>query len=296
MNAEEMHFTGPIWRPPYEASSQLLQVTVGCTHHKCKFCSLYPGLSFRVSPMSEIISDLKIIQYYQPKARRIFLTGSNPFALSFDKLKNLAMTIHDYVPRCQIGTFSRISDIKNKTIEQLKELRSYGYNGISIGTETGDDITLLEMNKGNTAQDTLEQCKKLEEAGIEYYIVYLTGLAGKGNGQRNAMASAELFSKLKPFIISVVSLTLFPESELYKDTAVGKYIVSDEHERLEELITFIGNLKNETTLLANTVSNPVPMNGYLPKDKNRLLGELNEIKNSISETELKTYRRNIHSL
>lgn len=83
MNAEEMHFTGPIWRPPYEASSQLLQVTVGCTHHKCKFCSLYPELSFRVSPMSEIISDLKIIQYYQPKARRIFLTGSNPFAFEF---------------------------------------------------------------------------------------------------------------------------------------------------------------------------------------------------------------------
>lgn len=73
------------------------------------------------------------------------------------------MTIHDYIPRCQIGTFSRISDIKNKTVEQLKELRSYGYNGISIGTETGDDITLLEKNKGNTAQDTLDNVRNLKK-------------------------------------------------------------------------------------------------------------------------------------
>ena len=291
-----MHFTGPIWRPPYEAGSVLLQATVGCTHHRCKFCSLYPGIEFRVSPMSEIVSDLEIIRHYQPRARRVFLTGANPFALSFDRLKELSMTVHDYLPRCQIGTFSRISDIKNKTVEQLKELRSYGFNGLSIGTETGDDMTLAKMNKGNTAQDTFEQCRKLEEAGIEYYIVYLTGLAGKGNGRRNALASAKLFSRLKPYIISVVSLTLFPGSELYGDVANGNYTVSPEHERLEELMTFIGNLENRTTLLADTVSNPVPINGFLPEDKNRILAELRKMRENIGEAELQTYRRNIRSL
>lgn len=296
MDIEKMHFTGPIWRPPYEAGSVLLQATVGCTHHRCKFCSLYPGIEFRVSPMSEIVSDLEIIRHYQPRARRVFLTGANPFALSFDRLKELAMTVHDYLPRCQIGTFSRISDIKNKTVEQLKELRSYGFNGLSIGTETGDDMTLAKMNKGNTAQDTFEQCRKLEEAGIEYYIVYLTGLAGKGNGRRNALASAKLFSRLKPYIISVVSLTLFPGSELYGDVANGNYAVSPEHERLEELMTFIGNLENRTTLLADTVSSPVPINGFLPEDKNRILAELRKMRENIGEAELQTYRRNIRSL
>ena len=291
-----MHFTGPIWRPPYEAGSVLLQATVGCTHHRCKFCSLYPGIEFRVSPMSEIVSDLEIIRHYQPRARRVFLTGANPFALSFDRLKELAMTVHDYLPRCQIGTFTRISDIKNKTVEQLKELRSYGFNGLSIGRETGDDMTLAKMNKGNTAQDTFVQCRKLEEAGIEYYIVYLTGLAGKGNGRRNALASAKLFSRLKPYIISVVSLTLFPGSELYGDVANGNYTVSPEHERLEELMTFIGNLENRTTLLADTVSNPVPINGFLPEDKNRILAELRKMRENIGEAELQTYRRNIRSL
>lgn len=296
MNANNMHFTGPIWRPPYEASSALLQVTSGCTHDKCKFCSLYPGIKFRMSPKDEIEADLKIIQYYQPRARRLFLTGSNPFVMSYDKLYDLAMFIHDYLPKCQIGMFARISDIKNKTVEQLKDLRSLGYNGISIGTETGDDITLTEMRKGNTAQDTLEQCRKLEEAGIEYYFVYLTGLAGKGNGQRNAIASAELFNQLHPFIISVVSLTLFPESDLYREAQEGKYTVSSEHERLDELITFIDNLKIDTTLLANTVSNPVPMTGILPKDKNRLLEELRTIRSTVDEIKLANYRDGIKSL
>lgn len=296
MNFEDMHFTGPVWRPPYEANSVLLQVTAGCTHNQCKFCSLYPGIKFRVSPMDEIVSDLNVIQCYQPRARRIFLTGANPFVLSFGKLKDLAMTIHDYLPRCQIGTFARVSDIKNKTVEQLRELRSYGFNGISIGTETGDDITLREMRKGNTAQDTLEQCKKLEEAGMEYYIVYLAGLAGKGNGQRNALASAKLFSQLKPFIISVVSLTLFPDSELYADMLRGVYSVSSEHERLEELMTFVENLDNEATLLANTVSNPIPICGYLPRDKAKILHDLRLMRDNITEQKLRAYRRSIRSL
>jgi len=86
MNPNDMHFTGPIWRPPYEAHSILLQVTTGCTHDKCKFCSLYSGIKFRMSPKEEIEADLKIIQHYQPRARRMFLTGSNPFVMSYDKL------------------------------------------------------------------------------------------------------------------------------------------------------------------------------------------------------------------
>lgn len=296
MNTNNMHFTGPIWRPPYEASSVLLQATSGCTHDKCKFCSLYPGIKFRMSPKDEIEADLKIIQHYQPRARRLFLTGSNPFVMSYDKLYKLAMLIHEYLPKCQIGAFARITDIKNKTVEQLKELKALGYNGITIGTETGDDITLAEMNKGNTAQDTLEQCRKLEEAGIEYYISYLTGLAGKEKGERNALASAKLFNQLHPFIISVVSLTLFSESELYQEVKKGTYRVSGEHERLDELITFIDNLNNETTLLANTVSNPIPITGILPKDKNRLLNELKAIRSNIAESELQRYRIGIKSL
>ena len=194
-----LHFTGQVWRPPYESSSQLLQVTAGCTHNKCKFCSLYHGTKFRLSPITEVEEDLKVIQSYQPKARRVFLTGANPFVLSYNRLLDLGLLIRKYLRHCEsIGMFARISDIKPKTVEELKNLRHLGFDGISIGTESGDDNTLAAMNKGYTANDIIEQCKKLEDANIRYNLVYLTGLAGKGKGERNAINTANVFNQLHP--------------------------------------------------------------------------------------------------
>ena len=209
---ELLHFTGQVWRPPYEASSQLLQVTAGCTHNKCKFCSLYHGTKFRLSPIAEVEEDLKVIQDYQPRARRVFLTGANPFALSYNRLLDLGLLIRKYLRHCEsIGMFARISDIKPKTVEELKNLRHLGFDGISIGTESGDDDTLAAMNKGYMANDIIEQCKKLEEANIRYNLVYLTGLAGKGKGERNAINTANVFNQLSPFTVNFVSLTVFSE-------------------------------------------------------------------------------------
>lgn len=120
---------------------------------------------------------------YQPYARRIYWTGANPFAMSFENLKSRDLAVYDYLPECQtMAMFSSIRDIKNKKVKQLRILRSLGINGLSIGVESGDDSTLALANKGYTAKDIIEQCRKLDEAGIEYYFVYMTGLDGKGRG------------------------------------------------------------------------------------------------------------------
>lgn len=294
---ELLHFTGQVWRPPYEANSQLLQVTAGCTHNKCKFCSLYDGTKFRLSPITEIEEDLKVIQNYQPKARRVFLTGANPFVLSYNRLLDLALLIRKHLRYCDsIGMFARISDIKPKTIEELKNLRHLGFDSISIGTESGDDDTLAVMNKGYTANDIIEQCKKLEEANIRYNFVYLTGLAGKDKGEQNAINTAHVFNQLHPFTINIVSLTVFPESELYEEIQRGNFAEATEHERLLELKTFISRLCIETTLLGNTVSNTVPFIGMIPNDKVRLLNELDLAIKNLKEEELRQYRDSIKSL
>ena len=174
-----MHFTGRTWRPPYEAHSVIIQAASGCTWHKCRFCSLYKNECFRMSPMEEFEEDLAEIKSYQPNARRIFWTGANPFAMSYENLKLRALTVRDYLIKCQtMAMFASIRDIKNKEVWQLKKLRAMGINGLSIGVESGDDETLALANKGYTSADILEQCRKLDEAGIEYYFVYMTGLAG----------------------------------------------------------------------------------------------------------------------
>ena len=294
---ELLHFTGQVWRPPYEASSQLLQVTAGCTHNKCKFCSLYNGTKFRLSPITEVEEDLKVIQKYQPRARRVFLTGANPFALSYNRLLDLGLLIRKYLRYCEsIGMFARISDIKPKTVEELKNLRHLGFDSISIGTESGDDETLARMDKGYTANDILEQCKKLEEANIRYNFVYLTGLEGKNKERQNAIHTDTVFNQLHPFTINFVSLTVFPESKLYQEIQNGEYVEATEHERLLELKTFISNLNIETTLLGNTVSNTITVVGMIPNDKVRILNELDLAIRQISEHELKQYRDSIKSL
>lgn len=292
-----MHFTGRTWRPPYEAYSVIIQATSGCTHNSCRFCNLYKDECFRMSPMEEFEEDLAEIKSYQPYARRIFWTGANPFAMSYDNLKLRALTVRDYLIKCQtMAMFSNIRDIKNKEVWQLKKLRAMGINGLSIGTETGDDETLRLANKGYTAADIVEQCQKLDEAGIEYYFVYMTGLAGKGNGYRNAVNSAKLFSQLHPYFISVDSLTLFPDTELYEMAARGEFVPAGEKERIEELQVFIKNLQIRTHLLANSKSNFYPVTAFLPKEREKVIRELQHVLDTTDEKEMLEYRRSLKSL
>lgn len=292
-----MHFTGRTWRPPYEAYSVIIQATSGCTYRQCRFCNLYKHECFRLSPMKEFEEDLAEIKTYQPNARRIFWTGANPFAMSYENLRLRALTVRDYLIKCQsMAMFSSIRDIKNKEVWQLKKLRAAGINGLSIGTESGDNMTLALANKGYTAEDILEQCRKLDEAGIEYYFVYMTGLAGKGNGFRNALNSAKLFNQLHPYLISVDALTLFPGTELYEMAARGEFIPAGEKERIRELQIFIEHLEIRTHLLANSSSNYYPVTAFLPKEKNKVISELQHILDTVSEEDMAAYRSSLKSL
>lgn len=273
-----MNFTGRTWRPPYEASSFIIQATTGCTHNKCRFCNLYKDECFSMTPLDEWRKDLAELASYQPYARRIYWTGANPFAMSFENLKARALAVYD------------------QKVKQLKILHSLGINGLSIGVEIGDDSTLALANKGYTAKDIIEQCRKLDEAGIEYYFVYMTGLAGKDKGYKNAVNSAKVFSKVNPRFVHVDSLTLFEGTELYDMERAGTFIPAGEKERLEELKVFIKNLHIRTHLFANTVSNFYPVTAYLPRDKENILSELQYILDTVSEEEMLEYRHNLKSL
>ncbi len=293
----QLHFTGQIWRPPYEATSQLLQVTAGCTWHKCKFCSLYHGTPFRMSPLSEIEEDLQVIRAWQPRARRVYLTGANPFALSYNKLMDIAILIRKYLPQMvSFGMFARVTDITPKTVEELKNLRHMKLADINIGMETAHNPTLSRMNKGYQSSQILEQLSKLDEAGIRYNIVYLNGLGGKGHGVASAEETARILNKLNPFIINIVSLTIFPESQLYQEVQEGSYIEEPELERLVEVRTLINNLSIKTNILSNHISNTVPLTGALPEDKAAILRELDKAIAEFPEEELKAYRNRVWHL
>lgn len=294
-----MNFTGTIWRPPYEAWSALLQVTAGCTHHKCKFCTLYDDLpfNFRMSSVKEIENDLRELSVLSPNSLRLFLTGANPFVLSTDKLKCIARLSKQYLPKLNsIGCFARITDISNKNIIELKELRTVGYNRITIGVETGDDEALNFMNKGYTSEDIITQCRKLEEANIDYNFFYLTGIYGKGKSEKGVENTAELFNQLQPKIIGASMLTVFQNSQLYNEIKIGNWIEESEFEKLRELRLLIEKLEINTHFAALGASNAFNFQGKIPREKKNLIDYIDGILNSFTEFQLKNYRNNLNSL
>ena len=311
-----MHSTGTIWRPPYEANSLLLEVTAGCTHHSCKFCTLYADLPFRFrcSPLKDVESDLLEAQmlcknpvsmaYAQlegkPKPepiRRVFLTGANPFVLKTEKLLEIAKLIHRYLPSVRsIGCFARVTDSTNKTDEDLVQLHQAGYDALTIGVETGDDAALAFMRKGYTSRDILIQGKRLEQAGISYGFFYLTGISGKGNGASGAMASAEIFNQLRPFMIGPNMLTVYPDSALYAEIQKGNWAEEDELEKYRELHTLVAHLEIPTYFAAMGASNAFQLRGKLPRDKKSLLSALERILSEVREEDLRHYRRTLPHL
>lgn len=299
-----MHYTGTIWRPPYEAASLLLEVTAGCTHNKCKFCTLYNDLpfKFRMSPMDDIESDLKEVQKAIESGNgqgiaRVFLTGANPFVLSYDKLVAIAELIHKYLPSAKsIGSFARITDIMPKTDRELAELRTMGYDGLTIGIETGDDEALRFMNKGYASSDIIEQCKRLDTAGIHYSFFYLVSISGAGRGEIGAKLTADICNQIHPALIGANMLTIYPDSELYTEIQCGNWQEEGELEKYKEVRTLIEHLQIPTIFAAMGASNAYQFHGQLPEDKEKLLSFLDKIIGNASEEELRRYRKSVHHL
>ena len=311
-----MHYTGTIWRPPYEASSLLLEVTAGCTHHKCKFCTLYNDLpfKFRMSPLEDVESDLQEAQLWStdpialltarlqglPRPERIqraFLTGANPFVLKSERLLAIADLIRQYVPSIKtIGCFARITDVTLKSDEELASLHRAGYDGLTIGIETGDDEALQFMNKGYTAADIVKQCQRLDQAGIHYSFFYLVSISGAGRGEIGAKATADICNQLHPTLIGVNMLTIYPDSELYQEIQRGNWKEEGEIEKLAELKALIENLTIDTRIVTDGASNLIQVRGHLPADKEKLVGYLEHLIETADEAALREYRVNLRHL
>lgn len=311
-----MHYTGTIWRPPYEASSLLLEVTAGCTHHKCKFCTLYNNLpfKFRMSPLADIESDLQEAQLWStdpismltarlqelPRPERIqraFLTGANPFVLKSERLMTVADLIRQYVPSIKtIGCFARITDVTLKSDEELASLHQAGYDGLTIGIETGDDEALRFMNKGYTAADIVKQCQRLDQAGIHYSFFYLVSISGAGRGEIGAKATADVCNQLHPMLIGVNMLTIYPDSELYQEIQHGRWEEEREIEKYREIRTLLKHLEIPTQFAALGASNAFQFHRDLPKDKEALIKALDKIIETVKEEDLREYRVNLNHL
>ena len=271
-----MHFTEPVYRNPYWPTFPLIQITQGCTHNSCKFCTMYKDVPFRMQPMEWIEEDLKELRATVPHAKTIQLLSANPMALTYDRLMPRLELIRKYLPELEhMYTATRVSDLKNKSVDELRRLREVGLNEISLGVESGDDWTLQRINKGYSAKDILEQCHKLEEAGIAYWMTFLNGVAGREHSHEHAVNSALIFNQCKPMLVGTGGLTLFPGTPLLEEAQRGEFTPLTEQELMEELKTFLELLTCDCELNTHHTSSLYLSGPFLPR-KQQILDALQD--------------------
>lgn len=268
-----MTYTGPVFRPPFEANSVLIEVTSGCSHNACTFCTMYHGVPFRMAAMEQIEHDLLEMRRVYRSAKRIFLTGADPFVLSADKLKTIAEKVNEIFPEVEtIAMYASVKNIMSKTDEELRQLRALKINELNIGIESGMDKVLKHLNKGFTLEEARTQLKRLNAAGIDFSANIILGAAGTEKWMENAVASAQLLNEVKPYLIFLATLHVDAGSPLYEEVKEGAFAENTLGQNIQEELEFLKRLELDgTAFFGLHTSNVVPVAGTLPEDKDKLI-------------------------
>lgn len=271
-------YNEPVFRPPAEANSSIIQATIGCSWNKCSFCEMYSSKSFRLRKLEEIHADIKALAAFNPNTRKIFLADGNAFVLKSNKLLEIISKIKLHYNRIQrISAYALPKDILSKTPSELIKLRHEGLKLLYIGIESGDDELLSYVNKGETYNTTLEGIKKAHEAGIDTSVMVLTGLGGRLYSRQHAINSAKIINLTNPKYLSTLTLSLPYGQPHFESKFKGEYIQQTENELAHELKVFIENLDvNNCIFRSDHVSNNIVLKGVLGKDKEMLLRQIEQ--------------------
>lgn len=273
-----MKYTGPIYRPPYEANTLLLQVTVGCAHNKCTFCTMYREVKFATESIEQVEKDLIEAKRNYGKVKRVFLVNGDAFVLSASRLIPIAKLIHKYLPEVEtITMYASISNIKGKTDEELKKLSDLGIGDLWVGAETGHAEALKYHNKGFSLADSYQQLARLNKAGISFLFGFMFGAAGSGKGIENAIATAKLINATNP--VGIVPTTLSPAegSKLAKDIENDKFTLATELEVLEEQKKLLELIElDNVAYLGIHVINSISFDALLPRDREKSIKRIDD--------------------
>ena len=262
-----MHFTGQVYRHPIEASTPLLEVTAGCSHNDCSFCTMYRDTPFKLSPLKHVEEDLQELKDSGYSAERIFLVNGEPFILATQKLIQIAELIRKYLPENKtITCYASIKSLKNKSVEDLKTLKALGFNQLHIGLESAYDPAIAQMNKGFTSAEAYENIAKLVEAGMEWDAIVMTGVAGKGKGKIHIEETAKLLNQYPPYLVSLMTTSISDDTPLEAMRDRGEFIECTEREKIEEEKYLLQLLDFEDAYFFGGHNyNLVPINGPLSK-------------------------------
>jgi radical SAM superfamily enzyme YgiQ (UPF0313 family) len=271
----QIPYVEPVFRPPSEAHSLILQVTIGCSWNNCTFCEMYtqPQKSFRFKSQDKIELELAAIAKSTMPVRRIFLADGDAMTLSFRRLKMIMEAINRYLPGVQrVSSYCLPRNLKNKTVEELAELNELGLSLFYVGCESGDNLVLERVNKGENFDTSLVALKKIKAAGARSSVMILNGMGGKRYSQQHAVNSARLMNEAQPEYLSTLVVSFPNGVERYQQGFGGEFEALDQEGLFQEMFWLLDELELENTIFrSDHASNYLVLKGNLGRDKPRLL-------------------------
>ncbi len=288
-----MRYEGTVYRPPSEAYSLIIQVTIGCSHNKCTFCSMYKDKKFRKRNINEIIEDLNGARKHYTNVKKIFLADGNALALKTEYLKEVLLKIKELFPECErVGIYAAPKDILRKPMDELMELNRLGLGIAYLGVESGSDEILRTIKKGVDSKEMIEAGKKVMGSGIKLSITLISGLGGKERLMEHALESARVINEIDPHYLGLLTLLLDSKAEMYGEVEAGKLRLLSPREVMEETRELIKNLKlRDCVFRSNHASNYLALAGNLSADRDRLLREINDALNEDYDFKDEYFRR-----
>ena len=272
-----MKYEGMIFRPPSEADSLILQVTVGCSYNRCTFCGAYQGKRFRIKSFEEIKEDIDEVSPY--RIRRVFLADGDALIIPQKELLQILSYLKSKLSRLErVGIYANAKDILRKDVEELKALKDLGLEIIYLGLESGDPEVLKRIKKNATVDQLIHAGKRVKESGILLSVTVILGLGGVEGSQVHAVETGKVLSEMDPDYVGALSLMIVPGTPIGKEIETGKLVLPTPFGLIQELETMITNCQFTHCFFAsNHASNYLPLRIQMPEQKEEALKRIREV-------------------
>ena len=258
----------PLYRPPSESNSLIIQATLGCSHNKCSFCNMYKSKKFTIKSLEDIKNDINYFRQIYAHIKRIFLADGDALIIKAEELKEILAYIKKLFPECsRVTLYGSPKSILRKTPQELSDLKDLGLSMIYMGVESGNDEVLNDINKGVNSEDLIKAAKRVKDANILLSVTVIAGIGGREKSKSHAAKTGEIISSMTPDYLGVLTLMVEKETTLYNKILNKEFELLNDKEILNEIKILIEhiNVKEPVVFRCNHASNYISLSGNLPK-------------------------------
>lgn len=271
----------PLYRPPSEGNSLIIQATLGCSHNKCSFCNMYKSKKFTIKSLENIKNDINYFRQIYSHVEKVFLADGDALIIPTEDLKEILTHIKRVFPECErITLYGSPKSILNKSLEELQELKALGLSMIYMGVESGDDEVLEDINKGVSSEDLVKAAKRVKASNVLLSVTVIAGIGGREKSRNHAIGTAKVISSMAPDYLGILTLMVEEGTKLHSKIISKEFELLNDKGILNEIKLLIENIDvNETIVFrCNHASNYISLRGNLPEDKDRLLNQISYYK------------------